>query len=214
MGDASAMTKKSKKLFLLIALVVLAVGVTALSGTFASGVDTSGTAEPVNSPFQVALTYYDYWSDDQGAKPLNVVFDENFPWCPGRTEILYLTLTNNEKFPVECGLTMAAGKSELNDVFTYAVLKNLQRNDANHPQDWDNFKSSIVYEVIQPESKMTQGDLLAYPLTVLNAGETVYFAVGLHMSESATNEYANKQLPLTFILRVNANYEPGTTKFN
>lgn len=203
------MTKKSKKLFLLIALVVLAVGVTALSGTFATGVNKIGEPEYYDTPFTVTLEYYDYWNELQGYKALDKVFDQTFPWCPGRTEVLYLKLTNGEKFPVECGLTMAAGKSELNDVFTYAVLKNLQRNDTNHPQDWDNFKSSIVYEVIQPESKMTQGDLLAYPLTVLNAGETVYFAVGLHMSESATNEYANKQLPLTFNLRINADFEPG-----
>lgn len=203
------MTKKSKKLFLLIALVVLAVGVTALSGTFATGVNKEGDEKASENAFSVTLEYYDYWNEPQGYKELDKVFDETFAWCPGRTEILYLRLTNKEAFPVECGLTMAAGKSELNDVFTYAVLKNLQRNDANHPQDWDNFKSSIVYEVIQPESKMTQGDLLAYPLTVLNAGETVYFAVGLHMSEGATNGYANKQLPLTFNLRINADFEPG-----
>ncbi len=207
------MTKKSKKLFLLIALVVLAVGVTALSGTFATGVNKEDEAVNSGTPFNVTLKYYDYWNEPQDYKALDKVFDQTFPWCPGRTEVLYLKLTNGEKFPVECGLTMVAGESELNDVFTYAVLNNLQRNDTNHPQDWDNFKSSIVYEVIQPESKMTQGDLLAYPLTVLNAGETVYFAVGLHMSESATNEYANKQLPLTFNLRVNADYEPGTTEF-
>lgn len=207
------MTKKSKKLFLLIALVVLAVGVTALSGTFATGVNKEGDEEASENAFNVTLEYYDYWNEPQGYKALDKVFDKTFPWCPGRTEVLYLKLTNGEKFPVECGLTMVAGESELNDVFTYAVLKNLQRNDTNHPQDWNGFKSSAVFDILQEESNMKQGNLPAYPLTVLNASETVYFAVGLHMSENATNEYANKQLPLTFSLRVNANYEPGTTEF-
>lgn len=207
MGDASAMTKKSKKLFLLIALVVLAVGVTALSGTFASGVDTSGTAEPVSSPFQVALTYYDYWSDDQGAKPLNVVFDENFPWCPGRTEILYLTLTNNEKFPVECIFTMNADEnSALSNVFTYAVMNGLERTSASHPENWAAFTGSA--DLIQPETAL-KGEALPISTVTLAPGQSHRFALGLHMAESATSDYAAKQLPLTFSLRVNAENTPG-----
>ena len=205
------MTKKSKKLFLLIALVVLAVGVTALSGTFASTVDYNTEKEDVaeNKSYDVDVQYVHSNSGSTEYADLlsTTAFSDSSKWCPGRTEIIYLKLTNNEAFPINCTVDLNVTESEFDSVLSYSVMEGdlLYNNKENHPTSWADYVSKAGnLSTVLSEGKHT---LLEKETLVGNT--PCYLALAIHMDENATSEYENKTLEMNFILRYDAMYEPG-----
>ena len=201
------MTKKSKKLFLLIALIVLAVGVTALSGTFATDVSYtgSGTTLEGETNFNVDVQYVHSNSGSTEYADLltTTAFSDSSKWCPGRTEIIYLKLTNKEAFPINCTVDLNVTKSEFDSVLSYSVLKGdlLYNNKENHPTSWADY----VEKANQQLNELSEGKHTLLEKETLPVGNApCYLALAIHMDENATSEYENKTLEMNFILRYDA----------
>lgn len=208
------MTKKSKKLFLLIALVVLAAGVTALSGTFASTVDYNTEKEDVaeNKSYNVDVQYvHSNSSSTEYADLLSTTaFSDSSKWCPGRTEIIYLKLTNKEAFPINCTVDLNVTESEFDSVLSYSVMEDdlLSNNKENHPTSWADYVEKANQ---QPKPKvLSKGKHTLLEKETLIGNDPCYLALAIHMDENATNDYENKVMKMNFSLRFDADYAPGT----
>lgn len=211
------MTKKSKKLFLLIALVVLAVGVTALSGTFATGVNYNDaeTKLDTNESYAVDVQYVHSNSGNTEYADLlsTTAFSDSSKWCPGRTEIIYLKLTNNEAFPINCTVDLNVTDSQFGSVLSYSVLKDdlLSNNKANHPASWADYVEKANQ---QPKELFKGKHTLLEKETLLGSDAPCYLALAIHMDENATNDYENKVMKMNFSLRFDADFKPGFVPVN
>lgn len=205
------MTKNSKRLCLVIAVAVLAVGIAALSGTFATGVtyDDEKLALTDSNRYNVSVRYIH--SNDISAGYKDIFSAGNFTgaskWCPGRTEIIYLKLQNNEAFPVNCTVSLNVQETAFDDTLRYAVLSRdlLTDRQNQHPANWAEYVQQA-----DPAAVLTEGAHILWekqPLPI--DGTEQYLALAIHMDENATNEYENKTMKMNFILRFDANYEPG-----
>lgn len=195
---------------LLAALVVLGGGMLALNGTFATQVDYTGEETVLGNgqEFNVSLEYVkdgEYVSLFDNAQP----FSDSSKWCPGRSEIVYLKLSNNELFPINCTLALNVNETEFDDQLQYAILPvNLFADDAHHPASWSEF----VQVTEKSAAVLAHGEhLLIEEKTLLNPGENnaQYIALCIHMNEEADSSYQNKKLSMNFSLRLDANFEPG-----
>lgn len=207
------MTKSvNKRLLILLAAFVLVLGgMWALRGTFASMVNYEGGEEKLaGKQYNVALQYWngsEYVSllGDNAQQP----FTDGSAMCPGRSEIAYLQLTNNEKFPIDTILSLDVASSGFDSTISYAVLEGDWVNNQEHPASWSEFSDrangSKVLSVAKHELQK---------LEPLPAGETRWLAVCIHMDENATSAYQNKRMEMKFDLRMNANYEPGVDPIN
>ncbi len=207
-----AKTISKRLVIVLAALVIACVGLVALNGTFASQVSYSGEkVELTGETFNVDLQYWDgseyvsLFSED--AQP----FPADSQWCPGRSEIVYLKLSSNESFPVDSTVSLKVNSSGFGEVISYAVIsQNLLSDPAAHPTSWEDFvnKSQSGAQVLAVNS---------HPLFEVKAimpGQEQYVALCMHMAENATSQYQNQQLNLQFVLRTNADYEPGAIPGN
>ncbi len=198
----------SKKLVLLmVALAILCVGFIALSGTFATQVAYTGEkTELTDSDFNVGLMYL---SGNGYANLLgdgSQAFPDSSLWCPGRSEIIYLKVINNEAFPVDCTLTLNVTSTGFDDVLSYAVFPaQLIPGDEQHPTSWTDFVSRTSGSSVLSKAAHT-----LLPTTLLAPGDVTYLALCIHMDENASSAYQNKTLNMNFALRTNADYQPGT----
>lgn len=201
--------RKSKLTLLLLILIVLVCGTLVLGGTFATQVNLTGTEEPLAQGTDFNVTVMS--NTGSGKTPLmydGAILTDSVAWCPGRTEILYLEITNDEAFPVQVTFSMDMGLSALGDVFTYAVIpQDLKAAGAQHPANWAAFLSaSSVSGAMSPGASIPLVSKAA-----LAPGQTHCLALAVHMNETATSAFQNKAMDLTFSLRVDADYTPGAT---
>ena len=193
---------------LLAALIVLGGGMLALNGTFATQVDYTGEKTVLGNgqEFNVSLEYVkdgEYVSLFDDAQP----FSDSSKWCPGRSEIVYLRLSNKEQFPVKCSLTLNVNENGFDEQLQYAILPgNLLADGAVHPASWSEF----VQATEMSAAVLTQGKhQLIEGKTLLNP-DVQYLALCIHMNEGADSSYQNKKLSMNFSLRLDADYEPGS----
>lgn len=206
--------RPGKFLLLLVALAILATGVLALSGTFAQRpkLDLTGTETALDgtTPYSITLTHNDGSEDHPSLMTDGGVLTNQVSWCPGRSEILYLECVNNEKFPVKISMTLNVDESQFGDVFSYAVVEgNLKAQGADHPDNWKAFVDCATHRGIAAD----KASLPVFDDITLQPAGTDYSdyfcALGLHMSENASSEFADKNMKLSFTLTVDANYKPG-----
>lgn len=210
------MTKKSKKFFLLIVLVILAVTGLALGGTFATEETLTLTGEKNQledgKNFNVSAEFIHSNNGDAGYTDLlnAPAFHDAAKWCPGRTEIIYLRLTNEEAFPVSATVQMHVTETGFDDVLSYAVIEEdlLANNKAAHPTSWDAYAQKAGNENVHVLAKATH--TLMDKVTLI-PDQPRYLALAIHMDESATSRYEKKDLNMHFSLRYDANYAPGET---
>lgn len=208
------MTKSvNKRLVILLAVLVIACGgLFALNGTFAGQVTYDDEQVVLtDGNFNVDLEYLSggsYVSLFSGnAQP----FPESSKWCPGRSEIVYLKLSNAEAFPVECSLSLKVKDNGFDDVISYAVItEELVPGSEAHPGSWADFVSRAA----DSAAVLADGIHQLTDLQLLMPGDKCYIALCMHMSEEATSQYQNKQMNLQFALRTNANYQPGANPGN
>ena len=203
------MTKSvNKRLVILLTVLVIACGgLFALNGTFAGRVTydneqvvLTGENFNVNLEYLNGGSYVSLFSGN--AQP----FPENSKWCPGRSEIVYLKLSNAEAFPVDCSLSLKVKDSGFDDVISYAVIaKELVPGSEAHPTSWEDFVSKAA----NGAAVLADGTHQLTERQTLMPGDERFLALCMHMSEEATSQYQNKQMNLQFALRTNANYEPG-----
>lgn len=194
---------------ILAALIAIVGGILVMRGTFATQVTYSGNAvELVGDKFDVALEYLNnnsYVSLFGDTDP----FSDASKWCPGRSEIVYLKLSNNEAFPINYTLTLDVTDTQFDDQFQYAVLpKNLFADNTQHPGSWAEFVQATnaqaktlsmgKHELMPEKTQLLDGDSGAQ-----------YIALCIHMNEDTDSSYQNKQLAMHFTLRLDADYKPG-----
>lgn len=212
--EVARMTNAGNKklLVVLLALALFACSVMALGGTFATQVDKEGTTliEDTNGPtvlnYKVALTYSDS-PEGTSNNLLSVKPYANTLWCPGYTKIIYVEVVNNEAFPVECTLNFDVTANGFDDKMTYAVLAPDSNGELTQYSNWDSFYTAAG-------TKSDLKELREYPIFTdlpLTSEASTTYAVAIHMSEDASNQYQNKQLAITVDFRVDANYATGTT---
>lgn len=202
----------NKKLRLvLLALALLSLSMVALGGTFAdpNRLDRGETtATPFDSnpnelKYNVAINY----SDTKDGTQLNLLTGKPYAgtfWCPGFTKIIYITVANNEPFPVECFLDLKVTENGFDDMMTYAVIN--PTNTAEY-SNWQEFlKAADVNGTLQ----QSDNSYSIFKDEYLKHHENAVYAVGIHMSEEATNKYQNEQLVLNFDFRVEAMNAPAT----
>lgn len=210
-----------KLLALLVTLVLLAAGLIAMGSTFAGQVNYDDDMVVLNTnknvmTYKVDIECYDPSATGNDPYVLSLMTNadvftgNNVYWCPGKTEIVYLRITNNEKFPIDCSLDMNVEESGFDNVLSYAVIpEDLKTGTVTHPANWREFMGAATVNgtlTVGSEDKN-----LLFENAPIEAGGVRYYAVAMHMDEKATSEYQGKTLEMTFDFRVNANYETGDT---
>ncbi len=193
-------------LILLAALVLVCGGMAALSGTFASSVNYNGPeTELIGDTFNVDLQYWNGKNYVSLLKGNDQPFSDSSLWCPGRSELVYLRLISEEKFPINAYLSLKVENNGFDDKLSYAVLEqDLLSASASHPTSWADFAASAKGTKVLTGNE-THQLLSAEPLMTEQ-----YLALCIHMDESATSEYQNKQLSMNFVLRMDADFMPGS----
>lgn len=204
-----------KLLVVLLALALFACSVMALGSTFATQVKYEG--EEVSLAGNGMLDYkvdIQFYTPEGNKDFLKVSPLNGTVWCPGYTKIVYLKVTNNEAFPVDCELGMTVDQSGFGETLKYAVIYGLKPNAEDHPSDWNAFYDNAnVKGTLKVQDKLDSKDYshTVFDRAVFASSETnsQYFALAIHMDENATNQYQNAELDLTFHFRVNADNKPS-----
>ena len=195
---------------LLLTAIVLML-VMAVGGVFATQsvqLDNKGE-HSVEQAYNVTLTR------KEGDKTINVltdgVFTEPIAWCPGRTEIVYLTLTNNEAFPVIVELSLVGNKNEtgakhLNDYLTYA-LREYNPNETQ-PANWIAFCEGEVVMGTMPQAGVTKNMLTLNPMGTGETNARTY-AFAIHLDEATPDDYQEAEMSFSFNMTVKSNYKPS-----
>ena len=210
-----------KPLLPLLILAIILCGAMALGSTFATGVNKSGSRDDLylannQLDYSVTLAYNkgtgNYYESLLSSSPFADVV-----WCPGYTDIVYLKLTNQEKFPVTCELDIVVDESSFGDQMSYAVIYGLQPGMENHPSNWADFRSkaNIVDTLIKKSpQKASTYKITKEVLVAPGDSSSRYYALAIHMDEKASNTYQGQSMKLSFNLRVNADFEHGATPSN
>ena len=212
-GEDECMMNAGNKrpLLLVLTLVILLCGAMALGNTFATQVNKSDSydgqyvANGDNTlNYNISLTYHTMDNNTTELPFLTSAPFASATWCPGYTKVVYLTVKNNEAFPVECILTIDDGNSELGKVMSYAVIK----NPASSYSDWGTFKTAegCVVGHLSDENPTVFDYPAALPLT---AGNTQTYALAIHMDEEANNTHQKLKMEMSFNLTINADYSSG-----
>lgn len=211
--------RRMKLFSLMVALIV--AGLAVVGGTWATQVDygsTSSEGESIDTEGEDNKYAVDlqYWN---GTNYVTVTDNSLFAdslWCPGRTEVVYMKIVNQEQFPVDVGLTMNVSDLDagnLSEVLTAAwLLKEKGGLEyADKPTNWGAFyemAGTNVGELSSGSIPVVAGTHNEYVLAP-DSGELT-IALAIHMDESATSDYASEGVDLDFILRVNADRKPGS----
>ena len=200
--------RNKRLLVVLLALALLAGSVMALGSTFAWEIDKSKEGTPLASTqyFNVSVKYYD--GTGYNTSLLTVPPTSGVLWCPGYTKIIYVAITNNEKFIVECSMNLIVSEHSFDDMMQFSVIaKNLKSETASHPANWAEFTQSPNSAQI-----LSEGSHTIFPLTAIAPGDTAYYALAIHMDERATSKYQNLSLDMKFQLTVNSNDAPVSSQ--
>lgn len=122
------------------------------------------------------------------------VFDDTIVWEPNYTEVVYLSIRNNGdlalKYKVAIAVTdMTQSNYSLAEVMEYAIAPDAQYGSVT---EWAGNGTKVAPEIGVNET--------AYEDIELAPGEEHFFALSVHMLETAGNEYMNKSI--TFDIRV------------
>lgn len=204
-------------MLLLLAMAMLVCGV--MGSTFATQFVPSGDKNPQYDG-DTALDYnvevkYCNAVDEGYAYTFSAdkkIFSENVLWCPGKTEIIYFQVKNEESQVVECIMDLFVTKNEFEDVMQYAVVVgDLVTGQIAHPQNWDKFvemsanKKSVPLQVCSANDDSIKNPVVK---VALEPGAIYSYALAIHMSENASNWYQEKELQMNIRFRVNANTVP------
>jgi len=209
---------RKKSVFILTALVVLAIGIMILGNTFATGLKLEGAALEGISDFKVSFQYFD--QEQGGYLPVRLItaaqdtaqqdnpITKGMFWCPGRTEIIYLQVQNNEAFPVRATVSVNVTGSGFGKTLTYAVIEGEKHKD--HPTTWESYLEEARASGKTGILEAGSGQGKAYTLLQKGMGigeKPTIIALAIHMAEDASNMYQNNTMNLEFSLRIDADYK-------
>ena len=131
---------------------------------------------------------YESIADGQGD-----IFNENgngYNWEPGRTEIVYLAVQNKGTLAAAFDLDViptAEDEANLGMVLECAVLDGMMSSDELIAQNWSELTAGL--EVGDNLFEKLNNTRTVVKDAVVNAGTTKYFALAVHMKETAENNY-------------------------
>ena len=104
-------------------------------------------------------------------------------WEPGRTEVVYLAVQNAGNLALKYNINLAVLDDGLANALEFVVTDGAKYGDI---QSWTQVSAdaNVVADYI------VDGQISAAPQGRLSAGQTDYFALSVHMMESAGNEFA------------------------
>lgn len=211
--------RKIKLFSLMVALIV--AGLAVVGGTWAWGVNYSeqekGFQRKIDDDqdtlnYNVSFLYHDGKNYEPSLLDGNVFNGIN--WCPGRTQIVYLKIENNEAFSVGVSIDMIVDENTFDGDMEYAVLygQDLKAVGAEHPSSWENFAAKVAAQNVELDSTVAKSGVMkkneSYRLlyrqqlsqnlgqatesgtigdeTIPAGSDTYYLALAIHMDESTT----------------------------
>ena len=226
--------RHGKSTFFIVMMSLLICGMLAIGATYAYDWATNEKQSLASGKYNVELQSYLPKANGEGSDFQKIALYENrnesntglnaFPedafWCPGRTEIAYLRLVNNEEFVVRCTVDLDVLASTLGKELDYAVL------NGNHtiglPTNVTNWQSFLTAAEDNGKSgDLTQGKKNLLAAVEIPAKDTdndltndknfVDFALAIHMDEQAGNENKKSAVQIYFDVTTDAYYTPSTT---
>ena len=119
-------------------------------------------------------------------------------WEPGKTEIVYLAVKNKGNLAINYNILLNVKDGGLANALEYAVLDGKKATDLEGISSWTELKAMVGAQT----GDVKPGEVTAAPNGTLDEiingveGETQYFALAVHMKESAGNEYAKKSITI------------------
>ena len=197
---------------LLLTLAILACSVVALGGTLAGGVDRS-EGKSAQTLQNDTANHLDYavdilYADRSGGNYQTVLGHNPFAgalWCPGYTKVVYFKVYNHEAFALEATLDLKITDSEFGNTMTYAVLAPGSDGTLSQPGNWNEFMTaSGNHNAVL----VAQKDYNVFKQVLLQSGQETIYAVAIHMSEDASNQYQGKTMEINFDFRVDSDSAP------
>lgn len=132
-----------------------------------------------------------YQSIDEGSGD---IFNEaeggnGYNWEPGMTQVVYLAVENQGTLSLKYNIRLDILEDGLAEALQFVVVDGAQYGAV---KSWDEIKSdaNVVADYI------VDGQISAAPQGHLSAGKTEYFALAVHMAESAGNDYQNSSFAM------------------
>ena len=207
-------TKTTKRAFLSSIIALMLCFVMLLGTTFAWFTDTVSSGNNVikSGILDVDMEHYDINEDkwvSLSENPEHPVFSETILWEPGYTSLAELKIVNKGNLALKYKLSVYAvgGDSailgDVIDVYMYNGVDAINtdvRPDLNDENTWR--KVGTLNELMADVDGAAYGVLLPEGSTQILPNEVVGSVTGtlaLHMKESASNEYQNKNLGNVFL---------------
>jgi len=139
------------------------------------------------------------------------IFSENgngINWEPGKTEIVYLAVQNKgslaASFDLDVIPTAVADKTHLGDALELAVLDNMTSSGEQTADNWTELTENLNqgqdrFEKLNVTRRVVEDE-------IVGNGEIKYFALAVHMKETADNKY--QEAAVNIDVQVNATQAP------
>lgn len=203
------MKKRRTKLSLIGCVMAFMLTLTMLIGTtyawFTDSVSSTNTRIE-SGLLQVDLLRYDEEAAVDGADGYVSISDtvgdlfakngQGVNWEPGRTEIVYLAVENTGNVKMRFKVEVKAS-GDLMSVLHYAVVDRAEAANGIGYENWADLKTGLGLDATMlfdsQYATVDFGTENERTEIALAAGERYYFALAVHMSEGAGNEYISTE---------------------
>lgn len=192
--------KNTKRSMLISGLCLLLTAVMLMGSTFAWFTDSvTNTGNKIEAgTLNVDLLMdkahngnYVSIADETGAIFSSDKDGNGYNWEPGMTQVVYLAVQNNGSLALNYSFVLDVVDNGLVGSLEYAVLNGTKAEDMTEVKTWEAVveKATADMPTTGAVGDVTDGETSFTPGRVLEAGETAYFAMAVHMKEEAGNPY-------------------------
>lgn len=124
-------------------------------------------------------------------------------WEPGRTEIVYLGVKSLGSLAIKYNIQLNITDNGLADALEYAIIDGAKASDLAAVTDWTTLKAAAGGQT----GELPTGQVIAAPngrITDATPDKTDYFALAIHMKESAGNEFNSTEKHVIIDMSVTA----------
>ena len=122
-------------------------------------------------------------------------------WEPGKTQVVYLGVQNKGNLALKYNILLDIKDGGLIGSLEYAIIDGAKAGELDSISNWEDLKTRAdaqTGDVTAGQIVAAQGGVLDEvandPSLTGDNGETDFFALAVHMKESATNEYEDKNI--------------------
>ena len=141
---------------------------------------------------------YEVISDGKDGDIFSEATGNGTRWEPGKTEIVYLGVQNSGNLALKYNIILDIIDGGLIGSLEYAIIDGAKAGELDSVSNWEDLKTYANGQT----GDVTAGKIVAAQGGVLDEivngteKETDYFALAVHMKESATNEYEDKNITI------------------